>query len=164
MLTAFIYRLFKSVNRTLSLAAAFARLSMVTIQGINIIFRLLTIAPNNSEISQLLGEKGVAAFTALMIDAHDFGVYAWQLFFGLHLIILGSLILKSDFIPKLFGYLILISSLGYLADSYVGILLPTNSFAATIVSGLLLISTVGEVTFMLWLLFRGNNIKVDMSG
>ena len=164
VLTAFIYRLFKSVNRTLSLAAAFARLSMVTIQGINIIFRLLTIAPNNSEISQLLGEKGVAAFTALMIDAHDFGVYAWQLFFGLHLIILGSLILKSDFIPKLFGYLILISSLGYLADSYVGILLPTNSFAATIVSGLLLISTVGEVTFMLWLLFRGNNIKVDMSG
>ena len=36
----------------------------------------------------------------MFMEAHKFGEYIWQLFFGLHLIALGYLIMKSNYFPN----------------------------------------------------------------
>jgi hypothetical protein len=42
--------------------------------------------------------------------------------FGLHLLVLGYLVFKSNYIPSVLGILVMIASVGYLIDSFGGFL------------------------------------------
>jgi len=64
------------------------------------------------------------ALVLLFLNAHGYGVFIWQLFFGFHLLVLGYLIFKSGYFPRILGILMVLGSLGYLLDSYGNILFP----------------------------------------
>ena len=53
----------------------------------------------------------------LFLNAHGYGVFIWQLFFGFDLFVLGYLIFKSGYFPRVLGILMVLGSLGYLLDS-----------------------------------------------
>jgi hypothetical protein len=153
-----LYRLFESVNKTLSLIAAAARFSMTVIQGINVLFYLIVLEVlTNPDYVSVFGAEQTAMLSSLFLQGQAIGVYVWGIFFGFHLIILGILVFKSGFFPKILGMLLMAASLGYLAESYSYILLPGNSAASTVVTLLLIISAVGELAFTIWLL-KGVNI------
>lgn len=144
ILTSLLYRLFKPVNTKLAVIAAFSRLAMTIIQGVNIISYWLVIefAANEATVS-------------LLLRSHDFGTYIWQILFGLHLLVLGYLALKSEFVPSFIGVLIMVASFGYLAESYFAILALTSEMLASLTTILLIVSTIGESSFILWLLYKG---------
>lgn len=151
-----LYRLFKPVNKTLSLAAASLRLSMTIIQSISIIIGLVIIyLVTNQQLLSTLGMNQTNALLSLLLEAKNAVIYTWQLFFGVHLIVLGYLVIKSKYFPKVIGYLVIAASSGYLVDSYVSILFPTNGILITLSSMLLIVSTIGEITFTVWLITKG---------
>ena len=69
--------------------------------------------------------------------------------FGIHLVLLGCLIYRSGYIPRIIGILLVIDGLGWVIDSLQPYLYPNAHL------GFLFITFFGELIFMLWLLIRG---------
>ena len=158
VVSAILYVLLRPVSRPLSLASALARFAQSILQAVN----LFTAVP----ALLLLGGAGyLAAFEAdqlnalvlLFMDVNAFVIIIWGLLFGFHLLLLGYLVYKSGFWPKILGILLLIASLGYLTQSYGHILAPqSDDLLATIV---VVLSIPGELAFTLWLLIKGVNVE-----
>jgi len=161
-LTAMLYTMFKPVSPTLSLIAAWSRLAMILVMAINL---LINITP----VFLLSGTAYLSAFepaqlqaTALVFfEAHGYGVYIWQLFFGPHLLVLGYMILKSDLFPKVLGGMMLIGSFGYTIQALVELMHIENMVLSFAVIGLLTIVTIGELSFAFWLLIKGINLPSE---
>lgn len=156
VLTVLLYILLKPVSKTLALVAAFARLAMTVILGINLL--------NNSFVLLLLsGADYLTAFepaqlhalVLLFLNAHKYGENIWGQFFGLHLIVLGLLVYKSGYFPRIPGALMMIGSFGYFMESFGNLLFPNNQAISIITAVLLGISVAGELSFAFWLLLKG---------
>jgi hypothetical protein len=152
VLVVMLYALLKPVSKTFSLVAAFARLAMTTVQGINLFNHLLAL--------QLLGgaaylnafEPGqLHALALLFVNAFESVALIWGLFFAFHLVVLGALVYKSGYIPRVLGILLLVAGLCYLLQGFGTILLPGYD---EIWSAVGLVSMV-ELAFPLWLVIKG---------
>lgn len=150
-----LYIFLRPVNKSLSLLAALFRLVYTAVFGTSLLnlvsgFRLLTdtyytIAANNQAL--------------LLFNAFDDGWAVGLIFFGIHLMLLGYLIITSKFIPKLIGILLLLASLAYLTDNAAKLLLADYSAHKTLLTIIVAIpSIIGEVGFAIWLLVKGRKL------
>ncbi|MDB4728164.1 DUF4386 domain-containing protein [Saprospiraceae bacterium] len=160
ILTVILYRLFKPINQTISMIAAFARLSMSIVMGLNLLNYLIPYHLLNSANNLVAFEiDELQSLVLVFLEAHEYGVYIWGLFFGLHLISLGYLVFKSGYFPKVLGLLMGIGSFGYSLESIGEITLTHNELFSILVIALLVIVTIGELSFTFWLLIKGLNIE-----
>ena len=139
IVAAALFTVFEPVNRSLSTMAAW--------------FRLAYAAVYLAAISQLvvaLGLLGDPNQALRAVDAFDTVWHVGLNLFGVHLLLLGLLAYQSDFMHKVFGILLVIAGLGYLADGFGAVLIPDYSMN---ISGF---TFVGEATLMLWLLIKGS--------
>jgi hypothetical protein len=83
------------------------------------------------------------------------GIFVWQLFFGAHLLALGWIILRSQLVPHLLGWGLFIGAFGYLIQGLVALTFTDVVALDIAIIGLLVIVTVSELGFGLWLLVRG---------
>ena len=88
-----------------------------------------------------------------LLEAFRSSWYFGLLFFGLHLGLLGYLVLRSSYIPGILGGLLIIAGLGYLTNAIKPVLFPNidTDFAQ--------FTFYGELVFMLWLLIKGSRLK-----
>lgn len=153
-----LYYLLIKVNKSISLLAALFRIVNAAIFGFALMYLLnvLNILPD-AENSNQMGKEIIYAFTGFN-NTWLIGL----IFFGFHLIILGYLIFKSGYIPKILGVLLFIAGVGYLIDSFAIILLPNyNDYKETFMMIVLLPGIIGELSFTIWLLAKGFKIKID---
>lgn len=76
--------------------------------------------------------------------------------FGLHLLIIAYLIIKSDFIPKFLGVLLFIASLSYVLIHSLHLFLPQYETTTMLIEKILSLPIlVGELGFGIWLLIKG---------
>jgi hypothetical protein len=152
-----LYIVLKAGNASLALLATFFRMVYAGIFGAAIF--------NLAVASQLIeGTGNLAAFqpdeisTQIMVALDTFraGWAIGLIFFGLHLVILGYVVFRSGFMPKIIGVLLIIASFGYLVDSFAQILMPNYSEFETLFLILVAIpGIIGELSLMGWLLLRG---------
>ncbi len=156
-----LYVLLKPVNKNLSLLTAWLRLVNSTIFAIAI-FQLLNV-------QELLGGGNYLhvydigqLYAQAMISLKTFN-NIWLIgliFFGLHLFVLGYLIYKSGYIPKIIGVLLVIASVGYLVDSLANFILPNYSnFAPLFLMVVLIPGFIGELSFTFWLLIKRISVE-----
>jgi hypothetical protein len=147
------YELFKVVNRRLSLVAAFVVLVACAVQAVT---TLLYIAP----LSILTGGASVSAFSVpqlqmlalifFRLNGYAFDIYL--IFFGLWCVLIGYLIFRSAFLPRILGVLLAIDGLGwmlYLSPPLAARLFPLIATAAG----------VAEIPLELWLIVFGVNAQ-----
>lgn len=153
-LTVLLYVLLKSVNETLSLVAALARLSMAVVQSVNVLigFAALLLVGGGGYLA-VFEPQQVQGLAMLFLDMRSGGVFVWEAFFGLHLLVLGYLFVKSGYIPRILGLMVVVASCGYLIHSFGNFLFP--EYAATLETALLVLAAIPEVALTLWLLVRG---------
>ena len=158
VLCVLLYVLLRPVSRTLSLVAAFARLAMTVVQGINLLaYFVALLLLSGAAYLTVFGPAQLDALALLSLDAHQYGVYVWEAFFGLHLAVLGYLIFKSGYFPRILGVLMVFAALGYLGHSYGGWLYPGSAETLALVVGVTAI--IGELPFFLWLAIKGVNVQ-----
>ena len=158
VVTALLYVLLRPVSRTLSLAAAFARLAMAVIQGINLLpYFIALLLLSGAGYLTVFEPDQLNALVLLSLNAHENAVYIWQAFFGLSLFVLGYLIFESGYFPRILGILMVVGALGYLIDSFGNILLPSYGEVFGLVVAVTAI--IGELPFFLWLLIKGVNVQ-----
>jgi hypothetical protein len=157
ILSVVLYVLLKPVNKTLSLLAAVSRLAMTTIHGLNLInyFFALLLLGGTGYLSVFEADQ-LHALVMLFLDAHSYGFTIGISFLTLHVFILGYLIFKSGYFPKVLGILFVAAAFGYLIDSFA--LLLSTSYGTTPVY-LALPIAISEIAFPLWLLIKGVNVE-----
>jgi Domain of unknown function (DUF4386) len=157
-LAAVLYVLFRPVNRTLALVMAFARLAMVTILGLNLLNMFTALQLLTSPQYATAFDKGqVEALAFMFLNAQHYGYALGMVFFGLHLGVLALLVYRSAFLPRILGILMVVSALGYLADSFTKFLVPQSADTLAVV--VVVTALMGELPLTLWLLVRGVNVE-----
>jgi hypothetical protein len=151
------YVLFRPVNRTLSLMAAFFRLAQAAILGFNLLNLFLAL--------QLLGgspylaavESGQRqALALLFLNMHSVGYTIGLIFFGVSLAMIGYLVWQSGYAPKILSILLFVAAAGYLIDSFAVSLLPNyETYAAVFEIAVATPAFIAELIFALWLLIKG---------
>ena len=138
-----VYIIILALDATIALALYIVlKLANRTLASLTGIFRLLYVA---------VMVIGVLALALQFIDVDSYGTtkLIGYLFFTCHIFVLGYLVFKSGYIPRIFGVVLLIASFCYVMAFYVNLLLP---------KALLLIFMIfmimGELSLSLWLLFK----------
>jgi len=160
VLTVMLYQLFKSINKTLSMVALFSRLGMGIVMALNL-FNLLIPMLLLSDASYLsaFDTNQLQSLSFVFLEVHQYGIYIWGIFFSLHLVALGYLVIKSGYFPKTLGMLMLVGSFGYLFESLAAFSLPANELLSIVINTFLGIAVIGELSFTFWLLIKG--IKME---
>ena len=83
------------------------------------------------------------------------GMLVSQIFWGLWLFPFGVLVMRSGFLPRILGILLVVNGVAYIVASLTGLLLPEYAAAVNRVA---LIFELGEIWMMLWLLIRGARV------
>ena len=148
------YLLFRQVNKHLALLALFFVLIQTAIGAVNLSNQL-------SPLLLLSGDKYLQAFQpeqlailskqALLLLEQGYAI--GLVFFGFYCIIIGFLMFKSAFMPRLLGIGYAIAGAGYLANSFIMFL--THKFANPLFPYILIPPFIGEASVCLWLLIMG---------
>lgn len=144
------YRLFRSVDTFA--AGLIAVFGMVNAVAILVSAALLATALDVSDDKSLAVSGGAAATVQLLyvISGHLWGVGG--LFFGLWLIPMGWLAVRSRWLPRALGQLLMVGGVGYVLGTFVDYVFADAGLAA----GLLTIpATIGELWMVGYLLLRG---------
>ena len=148
-----MYELLKPVNRTLSLLAAFVILVGCAIQALTSLFYIapLLILQEASSLRAFTAEQLQAlALMFVKLRVYSFDIYL--VFFGFWCILIGYLIFRSTFLPRILGVLVAISGLGwvtYLSPQLANHLWPVIAAA----------SALGEIPLEFWLIVMGLNVE-----
>ena len=156
ILSVVLYVILKPVNKTLSLLAAVSRLAMTTIHGLNLINYFFVLLLLGGGYSAVFGADQLHALVTMFLDAHSYGFTIGIAFLTIHVFILGYLIFKSGYFPKILGILFVAAAFGYLIDSFA--LLLSSNYETTQVY-LALPIAISEIAFPLWLLIKGVNVE-----
>lgn len=153
------YMLFREVNRALALLIAFLRLAQATVLCLNLLTLFIGLDLLAGAATMTGFEAAQAHALALpFFEAHGIGYSLGLVFFGVSLLPLGYLIIKSGYMPRLLGVLLIVAALGYLADSFAKTLLVNYSayqpFFDTVV---FTPAFIAELALTLWLLIKGVN-------
>jgi hypothetical protein len=92
------------------------------------------------------------ALVMLFLDLHSQGLLIVEIFWGLWLLPLGLLVIKSRFIPAVIGILLIIGFGGYSIDFLTRLLFPSYMAIVSPIAGA---SKFGELAMILWLLIKG---------
>jgi hypothetical protein len=152
-----LYRLFKDVDH--SLAVLMVILGGVVVAPIFFLNALNWLAA----LTLIHGGSYLTAFTTtqqqalamLFLHLHSEGNVVNEVFWGLWLLPFGLLVIKSGFIPKFFGYWLLLDGFAYLVLNVVDVLAPQYSHMAFMYAQPALF---GELAILLFLLIRGANV------
>ena len=156
--TILVYKLLKPVNSTLSLAAAvFSLLGCAA----GAVVTLLNFAP----LALLKGAAHLGVFTteqlqALALTSFSLGMRANEVglvFFGLHIGIVGYLILTSALVPRVLGVLLMIGGLCYVLQSFASFL--AAPFATSLFPVILMPAFFAELALTLWFLVKGVKVR-----
>ncbi|MDI9340914.1 MAG: DUF4386 domain-containing protein [Sediminibacterium sp.] len=149
--TAFyLYKVLKPVNGTIAKMIVVFALLMTPIfmlNELNHIAILLSLKMNTSTTP--IPDEQIHNMVSFFLNLHQYGMQIIGIFFGLWLLPMGYLVIKSGYIPKLIGYFLLITCLAYLIDFTVFFLHPTFSIVFSEYTWL------GEVMMVTWLLTKG---------
>ena len=148
-----LYVFLKQANKSLSLLTAWLRLVYAAMLGIALLnFVIVLILLNGADYIAVFQTDQLHANVMLSINAF-YDVWAVGLIvFGFHLLMLGYLVFKSDYIPKILGILFIAAGLSYLNDYFGNLLFPAFDPIISLVLGW------GELIFMFWLLFKGGKV------
>lgn len=156
-LAAILYVLLRPVSKDLALLAIFFNLVSISVEAsgrLHLISALTTL--RSADTLAAFEPNQVHALAYLSLQSHGRGFSISLLFFGCVCLVLGYLIFRSSYLPRLLGVLMAIAGLGYLTDSFALILSP--AFHATIFPASLLPAFVAESSLCLWLLVKGVDV------
>ena len=150
--TALMYDLMKPVSRSVSLLAALFSLMGCATQAFACLFEAapLVVLGRESYLGVFKAEQLQSlAYLSLKLYSQAYGIAL--VFFAFYCLVIGYLVFKSAFLPRILGVLIAASALA-------GMTFLWPPFAAKYFRYLLVLD-LGEVSLVLWLLVMGVNAE-----
>ena len=156
LLTAMaLYLLLRGINELVARA-------MVVIVAVSVAIMCLNLL-NQWVALQVATDRafgaGSDALVGLFAGMHHDGYLIAQIFFGLWLLPLGYLVLRSGWFPAWIGVLLIAGCFGYLVDTFATFLAPSvaDSIEAIVVAP----AAIGELSFVAYLLIKGVRVREE---
>jgi hypothetical protein len=152
-----LYVVFRGVSEGLAMLAAFFRLAHAAVVGVNLLnvyVPLLLLGDAARSGAFVDGQRDALAL--LLVDTHAYGYAIGLTFFGVYCGLVGWLVLRSAYVPRVLGVLLLAAGAGYLIDSFARTLMVDYAAHADVLGTVVLLPAfVGELSFSLWLIVKG---------
>ena len=149
-----LYRLFRPVNeqhaRLMVILGALVSVPIMFLNVLNEIAALILVS--GADFLSAFEKSQLDALALLFLRLHGEGMNVASIFWGLWLFPFGILVIRSGFIPRIFGILLFIAGSAYLASSFTSLVLPQY---AQLVGQVALVLEVAEVPIIFWLFIRG---------
>jgi hypothetical protein len=151
-----LYNLLKGVNK-------WHAMLMVVLVSVGVTIGLANLLNKIAPLILLSGADYLSVFTKPQLDALALGFLGLNgngdtidtVFWGLWLLPFGVLVIKSGFLPRVLGILLMVAGLGYVTSSVTSIVLPAYSHVVSRVTMPLLF---GEFPIIFWLLIKGAKV------
>lgn len=159
-----LYVLFQKVNPNVSLMTAWFRIVYTVFLGVAVIFFYQALQLlSGSEFLSVFDAGQLEARALLAADTFNSTWLIGLLVFGVHLVLLGWLVVKSS-APKILGYVLMVAGLAYVADTIAHTLLANyvdyeNLFLVIVAVP----SVIAEGWMGLWLLVKGGKKELSVA-
>jgi hypothetical protein len=152
-----LYRLFKGVNEKHALAMVTLFLVSVPILFLNVLNEIAArVLVSGADFLSVFDKRQLDALAYLFLRLHGQGIVVAAIFWGLWLFPFGILVIRSGFIPRVLGVLLMIAGAAYVVSSFAPLFLPQY---AHVVSPFATVLEAGEVPIVLWLLIWGAKVQ-----
>jgi hypothetical protein len=152
------YELLRPVSRSLALLAAFFRVAFVAMTSANVInhFAALILLTGGGPLTAFRPDQ-LQALATFFLRLRTIGFDIALTFFGVHCVLVGYLLFRSTFFPRILGLLLAIGGVGYMLDL-------SASFLPAAVAGrlfpyVMLPAGLAELLLTLWLIIVGVNVR-----
>ncbi|MCI0564179.1 MAG: DUF4386 domain-containing protein [Nitrososphaera sp.] len=153
-----LYRLFKALNETLArqvvILGALVSVPIMFLNVLNEIAALILVS--GTDFLSVFDKRQLDALAYLFLRLHGRGITVASIFWGLWLFPFGMLVMRSGFIPRVLGVLLIIAGFGYLSSSFTSLLLPQYE---KLVGQFAMVLELGELPIIFWLLIWGAKVK-----
>lgn len=153
LLPLVLYKLLKPVDKTIASLMVIFALVGVSISMLNEInhFAVLLLSSNTDYLTAFKADQ-LNTLVMFFLGLRKYGTYIPQLL-SFWVLLLGYLVFKSGFLPRILGILLMLGGVGYSVSAVLFFLLPNLD---TVVLGLF--AFIGESLFYLWLLIKSINV------
>jgi hypothetical protein len=154
LLALSLYDLLKDVDRK------YARL-MVALVAVGVAVQIASVSTLLAPLVLLSGADYWSVFTTPQLDAlalfflklRGDALLISQVFWGLWLLPFGILVIRSGFFPRILGQLLIVACFGYVATSFMYLVLPDH--VHPVVHFTQPLGALGEGVMIIWLLAKG---------
>ncbi|HVS04856.1 MAG TPA: DUF4386 domain-containing protein [Candidatus Dormibacteraeota bacterium] len=157
-LALILYLLIKQVNKRVASAMVLLAAIGAGITMLNAVFEFEALRVATGAVNLgAFGTTGSNSLALLLVDTQHYVLLIAQIFFGLWLVPLGYLALRSGWFPKTLGIGLIVGAAGYLVDTLAALLLPDVGKA---IHGYVTIpSAIAEIWMVGYLLVIGVKTK-----
>jgi hypothetical protein len=152
-----IFRLFKGAGTTLAtvfLASLLVSAGVGVVNSLNNVGALVVLTNPDYLKAFQPAQLNVLAMTFLRMN--NFGIGFMEIFTALYMISFGLLVIRSGYLPRVLGILIIIGACAFPINTFTKILIP--QFHPALMTRLtMLLNAFGPPATMLWLLIKGVN-------
>jgi hypothetical protein len=149
-----LYRLFKPVNeahaKQLVIFGALVSVPIMFLNVLNDVAALILVS--GADFLSVFPKPQLDALAYLFVRLHGQGITVASIFWGIWLFPFGMLVIRSGFIPKVLGVLLMIAGTSYLATSFATLIVPQY---ASQVSQIAFPFSVAELPIVFWLAIWG---------
>jgi hypothetical protein len=148
-----LYRLLTGVDKTYSSLMVTLVLVSVPITSLNVLNDIVALTLlHGAKFLSVFDQPQRDALAMLFLGLHGDGINLANIFNGLWLVPFGILVMRSGFIPRILGILLIADCCALVAVSLTALLLPAY---LDIVNRVAILPELGELWMMAWLLIKG---------
>jgi len=149
-----LHMVFRSVNRDLSLVTVWMRLVYTVLLGAALVFFFQVVAlVGSAEYVASLGSASLEAHVMLALESFDAAWLVGLAAFGVHLALLGVLVVRSGLASRWLAYLLMVAGVAYVIDTVAHAALTNYADIASVFLVMVALpSMIGEGWLGLWLL------------
>jgi len=151
-----LHLVFRPANPDLSLVAAWSRIVYTVLLGVALIFFFQALQLlGGASFLNTFDRSQLEAQALVSLDTFNSTWLIGLSAFGLHLLILGAVIMRTRLAPRALGLILLVAGAAYLIDTAAHILLADYADHKTAFTAMVAIpAVIAEGWFGLWLLLR----------
>jgi len=148
-----LYRLLKGVNQRLAVLMVTLIVVSIPISLVNELNHVAVLRlASASGPAAALGKAQTEGLVDLFLRLYGSGILIAEIFWGLWLFPFGLLVIRSGFLPRVLGVLLLVAGVGWVVQSCTSMLSPPLWNA---IHGVVSVLKKGELLMILWLLIVG---------
>lgn len=152
-----LYIFFRDLSQEYSLLSAWFRLVYTVFLGVAVIFFFVALQLlSGADYLNAFDTDQLNTQTLVVLDAFNYTWLVGLFAFGIHLILMGYLIVRSGWVTVLLGYVLMVAGAAYMADTLANALLANYDDVAGVFLVIVAVpSVIGELWLTIWLLARG---------
>ena len=154
-LTFLLYILLRPVHAPLAfLAVLFRMMATTTFAFAELFYFIPSLLVGGDAYLKTFSPDQLTTLALLSLNVYETGGFLFVLFYGIGSIILGSLMMRSGYLPWILGTLLALGGLGFVIRNILVVLAPANASVFLVLPTILTLLLLG-----LWLLILGVNVE-----